>query len=160
MSFVRCCRCRRRKIPTMFWVSSRRSTGRDVMCKACRKKQADDPCFRRKRAAQRRRYLRVRPERMLYESARYRARKRGVAFRISLDDIRIPILCPVLGIKLRRGEGRVTPRSPTIDRIDPERGYIPGNIWVISHRANTIKSDATLDELVRVVRALRGAITA
>jgi hypothetical protein len=34
-----------------------------------------------------------------------------------------------------------------VDRIDPNRGYIADNIWVISWKANRMKSNATLEEL-------------
>ena len=34
-----------------------------------------------------------------------------------------------------------TERSPTLDRLIPELGYVPGNIAVISMKANRIKSD-------------------
>ncbi len=36
-------------------------------------------------------------------------------------------------------EGRAS--KPTLDRIDPRKGYIPGNVVVISYRANVIKGD-------------------
>lgn len=37
--------------------------------------------------------------------------------------------------------------SPTLDKIEPALGYVPGNIIVISGRANRLKADATIDEL-------------
>lgn len=61
----------------------------------------------------------------------------------------IPTHCPILGIPVypmvgNKGGGA---HSPSIDRIIPERGYVPGNIVIISNRANRLKSDATIDEL-------------
>ncbi len=53
------------------------------------------------------------------------------------------------------GEGRQGPSSPTIDRIDNTRGYTKDNVLVVSHRANSIKSDATLDELEAIVSFYR-----
>jgi hypothetical protein len=38
--------------------------------------------------------------------------------------------------------------SPSLDRIKPELGYVPGNIQVISARANVMKNDATPEELL------------
>ncbi len=46
---------------------------------------------------------------------------------------------------------------PTLDRIIPSRGYVRGNIAVISFRANFLKRDATLDELRKIIRYIEGA---
>jgi len=66
-----------------------------------------------------------------------------------------------LGIRLRPNTTGRSPwaASPSLDRIDPKKGYVRGNIIVLSHLANTIKSHATPDELETVaafVRQLRG----
>jgi hypothetical protein len=58
----------------------------------------------------------------------------------------------LLGVKLEwstlRGNGGILlPNSPSLDRIDPSKGYVKGNVWIVSHRGNTIKNDATHDEL-------------
>ena len=37
--------------------------------------------------------------------------------------------------------------SPSIDRIDSNKGYIKGNVRIISLRANMMKNDANLQEL-------------
>jgi hypothetical protein len=86
---------------------------------------------------------------MLY-NARGRARRLGLECTIKLDDIVIPAVCPILGIPLkpRRYEKGPGSASPTIDRIDRRFGYTPGNIQVISHRANRMKTDASPDELL------------
>ena len=41
-------------------------------------------------------------------------------------------------------------------RIDNGKGYIVGNVIVVSFRANTIKSNATVEELERVAFFYRG----
>ncbi len=88
----------------------------------------------------------------LWKSAKDRARRSELDFDIEPSDIEVPEFCPVLGIKLfvpsqSEGHKKVRPDSATLDRIDPRRGYVKGNVWVISFRANTIKSDATPNEL-------------
>ncbi len=91
------------------------------------------------------------PARALRRAAQTRARKRGVVFDILEEDIHIPEFCPVLGIKLtmhtgtRMQGGR--PDSPSLDRIDNNIGYVKGNIQVISHLANSMKSTATPEQL-------------
>lgn len=86
--------------------------------------------------------------RKMWQSAKERALKYNLPFEIQVDDIKIPAFCPILNIPLYPGTGKVHRNSPSLDRIIPELGYIPSNIWVISYRANTIKTNASKDELI------------
>lgn len=88
-------------------------------------------------------------ERYMANTARHRAKKRGIACTITHKDIDIPQLCPLLGTPLERhfGEGH-HPDAPSLDRIDNSLGYTKDNIWVISKRANTMKNCASIPELV------------
>lgn len=89
----------------------------------------------------------------MWVGAKLRARHKGLPFDIEPSDIKIPEYCPVLGIKLECAKGRhPQPQSPSLDRIHPEFGYVRGNILVISHRANTLKRDATEEELTKVLK--------
>jgi len=94
----------------------------------------------------------------IISSARGRARKRGLPHDIKASDIEVPTHCPVLGIPLKAwgANKQLQADSPTLDRIIPHLGYVKGNVRVISWRANKIKSDATLEELERIVTYLRG----
>jgi hypothetical protein len=93
--------------------------------------------------------------------ARTRANKAGVPFGLTLETFPpIPKACPWLGIPLAVGSGRISPNSPSLDRIVPAMGYVPGNVIVISVRANLIKNDATPDEIVAVARGLMTALAA
>lgn len=92
-------------------------------------------------------YVRMSDSKKLHHGARCRAKERGLEFAITPDDITVPDNCPVLGVPLRRGKGCLQSNSPSLDRIDPTKGYAPGNIQVISHRANTLKNNATLEEI-------------
>lgn len=94
-----------------------------------------------------RNYIRNNPVTVMLRDARGRAKRKGLPFSITKADIAIPELCPVLGIPLIRSTGSVSPASPSLDRIDNSKGYIPGNVCVISHRANMLKNSASLDEL-------------
>jgi len=99
------------------------------------------------------------PSRFLWSTAKRRAREQGLAFDIEPSDIVIPTRCPLLGVPLRRGQGVVLAESPTLDRRDPTLGYVKGNVWVISHRANSIKQDASLAELALLVQNLERELT-
>jgi hypothetical protein len=83
---------------------------------------------------------------MLYRTKR-RAAKIGVPFDLTTFDVQIPETCPALGIPLRVSPGVLTDNSPSIDRLVPKLGYVPGNIHIISNRANRIKTDAMSEEL-------------
>jgi hypothetical protein len=63
-----------------------------------------------------------------------------------MQAIVIPAVCPVLGIPIVLGEQR-SENSPSLDRITPKLGYVPGNVRVISDKANRLKGDRTLGEL-------------
>jgi hypothetical protein len=92
----------------------------------------------------------------LLRFAKYRAKKNNLPFNLSLDDFEIPKYCPVLGIELKPSVGSKNMEcSPTLDKVIPSLGYVKGNVQVISHRANTIKRDASLDELEKLVCYLR-----
>lgn len=91
----------------------------------------------------------------LFYSAQRRARKNSLPFTITLDDIVIPEKCPILGIPLFNGRRGFRPHSYSLDRIQGPLGYVPGNVQVISNRANLLKRDATLEELEKLVNYLK-----
>ncbi len=60
--------------------------------------------------------------------------------------------CPVFGYKMEWG-GETTlekDTSPSLDRIDPELGYIVGNVQFISTKVNRVKSDQHMKRLVEL----------
>jgi hypothetical protein len=83
----------------------------------------------------------------LLRKAKWRAQKYSLPFTIDENDINITEFCPVLGIPLIIGEGSYNENSPSIDKRIPNLGYIKGNVRIISHRANTLKNNATVEEL-------------
>lgn len=95
------------------------------------------------------------PEQRLLTRARHRALVFKIPFSLSLEHIVIPEVCPYLGVRLEIGVGGHVDASPSLDRIEPSLGYVPGNVEVISFRANRIKSDGTVDEHEKVARRMR-----
>lgn len=92
-----------------------------------------------------------------YNVAKSHAKRRGLEFTISFGEIVWPEFCPVLGVKLEHSMNRkVMDNSPSMDRIDVTKGYVTGNVLVISQRANRIKNDATIDELQSIARFYYG----
>ena len=88
------------------------------------------------------------PRSQMLTSAKRRAQAKGIEFSLTKENIKIPDVCPVLGIKLyvETNKGQ-HPGSPSLDRLDNTKGYTPDNIHVISWRANDLKRDATAKEL-------------
>lgn len=78
-----------------------------------------------------------------------RAKLLGLDFALTLADLQnVPAVCPVFGCPLELASG--TPRACSVDRIDNMRGYVSDNIVLLSDRANRLKRDATLSELVQL----------
>lgn len=94
--------------------------------------------------------LKDNPERGLLRLARQRCRKSGVVCTIAESDIVIPEFCPILGMRLEFGDMDSRDNSPSLDRIKPELGYVPGNVAVISFKANRIKNHGSADEHRRI----------
>lgn len=84
------------------------------------------------------------------------AKQRGLDFDLTHEDIVIPEFCPVFRTRLEFGIGRRSYNSPSVDRIDTTKGYVKGNIQIISWRANDLKRDATLPELKALVEFWEG----
>jgi len=85
--------------------------------------------------------------RLLYKNIKSRCKRLGREFSIELEDIIIPEKCPVFGFDLKREDRQTWMCAPSVDRIDSSKGYIKGNVTVVSRRANILKKDATLEEI-------------
>lgn len=82
------------------------------------------------------------------------AKKRGIEFDLTtadIDDIGIPLTCPILGFPIYFYRGKPQPDSISFDRIDSSKGYTRDNLIIVSHRANQLKSNATLEEMRAIV---------
>lgn len=89
-----------------------------------------------------------RPEAHIYFRVKTSAKKRGLPFDLELDDIEIPEYCPLLNIKLEyTSSGKAKYNTPSVDRIDSSKGYVKGNVWVISNKANIMKQDVSIEML-------------
>lgn len=173
-----CSKCGR-ELPLEAFNKGNSLYGRRSFCRECEHKIQNSPKYRkRKREKQRvrmqneeyakNRYLvdalrRHSNEKSLklslLRSAKQRAKRKGLEFNIDISDIILPSKCPLLGIPLITAYDKATPNSYSIDRIDSTKGYIKGNVWVISRRANTIKNNASLEELELIVNNLKKKLT-
>jgi hypothetical protein len=74
------------------------------------------------------------------------APKNGYEFTIDFGELTFPTHCPILGIELNYFTEHMEDNSVSFDRIDSNKGYISGNVVIISWRANRIKNNGTADE--------------
>lgn len=94
----------------------------------------------------------------MLHSAKCRAKERGREFNLKLEDLAKLYVekCPILGIDICwDNKESIAHGSPSLDRIDNNRGYVRGNVQIISHRANSLKKDYLLDEWERVAEYMR-----
>lgn len=91
------------------------------------------------------------PIRKMLARAKGRAKANSLEFNITVDDILIPTHCPVLGFEIKEHSGSCggKPNSPALDRIDNSKGYIKGNVMVLSHLANQMKASANTEQLLK-----------
>lgn len=92
------------------------------------------------------------PVRYMLTHARYRAKKKGMPFSITEKDVIIPETCPYTGAKLVLTRDGTYSNRPSLDRIDNDLGYVPGNVQVISQKANVTKSNLSVQELINFAK--------
>lgn len=101
------------------------------------------------------RYRKVDPIAKLLAIAKHRAKKAGIEFSLKETDVSIPLHCPYLGIELTTEVGNGwLPSAASLDRVDNSKGYVPGNVRVISLKANKMKSNCTKTELIMFANAI------
>ena len=83
---------------------------------------------------------------LLLKLAKSRAKQRKIEFTLTRDDIIIPEYCPVFGIKFDKSNKHT---SPSLDRIDPAKGYVKENVRVISFLANAMKWDSSREQRIK-----------
>ena len=97
-------------------------------------------------------YYKTNADECVLAAIKQRAKKKELPFDLELKDILGVTHCPVFGWELKRSSSGVSggsPNSPSVDRKIPELGYVKGNIQILSMKANTMKQDATPEELIQ-----------
>lgn len=164
-----CTRCKLEKEQSEFNVNKVTKTGFHTVCKHCRKEQnsalysRNISVIREKQAIKRnsrtldekitmnlknKMWHRDNVAKRLFIRAKDRARKTGLECNITEDDIIIPELCPLLNVPFIWGTRNSKWYTYSLDRIDNSKGYVKGNVQVITYLANTMKSKATKEELL------------
>lgn len=89
----------------------------------------------------------------MIRNSKFTAKRRGIPFSLTKNDFELPVRCPILGFRLEYGVGNNgnDAKHATLDRIDNNKGYVPGNVMVISRQANAMKNRATFDQLQKFI---------
>lgn len=102
------------------------------------------------------------PLKYLLVKAKSRARLQGLDFALTPTDFPVlPTHCPILGLELKYIQAKAKMGDPciaTLDKLDSSKGYVVGNVAIVSLRANRLKSDASLAELKMLASWLEGAM--
>jgi len=87
-------------------------------------------------------------------SAAKRSRALGLAYDIKTEYVLsiCPDTCPILGYDIKYGGGEKSKKSASLDRIDPELGYVMGNVQVVSLLANLMKSESSKEDQIKFAR--------
>lgn len=153
--YKKCRRCNESKSLEDFGSDRSRSSGKTTYCKECNNKASHARQRNEKEYFRlyNQRWREQNPVRQMIINIRSRAKSAGILFTITEDDIEHKTHCPVTGVELDYSHGTKGIRndnSPSLDRIDPTKGYEKGNVIIVSWRVNNIKNNATPEELINI----------
>lgn len=144
-----CSGCKIRKDVSLFANNVKMKDGKANWCKACIKAHWQKPeNLQRRKERRMENYAHT-----LFIETKSRARLSGIPFDIEENDLQIPLLCPILGIPLIAELGGRKDTTPSVDKLIPEKGYVKGNVKIISWLANCIKRDCTDPEVFEKIAA-------
>jgi len=91
------------------------------------------------------------PAKYILTTIKGRCKRDGIVFDLSEEDFKsLPTHCPVFNTPLERnlGKRKWSRYALSVDKIQPNLGYVTGNVQILSRLANNMKSDATPEELL------------
>ncbi len=118
-------------------------------------KRKNDPFYKEREKELAKINNRNNPLKYLIKLAKIRAKNKNIEFSITEKDLTLPQVCPLLNLVLQINEEKSGHNSFSLDRINNTKGYIPGNVWIISNRANWLKNNASIEELELLVYNLK-----
>lgn len=158
---TKCCNICKQYLPLdMFSVNNAIKKDKlSLYCRSCDKTKQE--AKRRKRPEKQLQYARTYQAKkresfeyrlqMLLNASKQRAALKNIEHTLTLEQLKslypVDNKCPVFGTELKFGNAGFREHSPSIDKIDPTKGYTLDNVQIISWRANRLKADATINEL-------------
>jgi hypothetical protein len=95
-----------------------------------------------------------RAQHLKFVRKRQNVRQTGHEWNLNLEDVQWNSHCPILGIELDYFAESTQENSPSFDRTDASKGYVRGNVIIVSWRANRIKNNGTAEEHRRIAEYL------
>ena len=94
----------------------------------------------------------------MLSNAKIRAKQKGVDFNLTSKYLKKIFpkdnKCPITGLNFQFGytnkEKVNRNNSPSLDRIIPSKGYVIGNVMVISDLMNRMKQDSTFEDIEKL----------
>ena len=131
-----CSKCKKELPLSCFTKHSKNKDGLQGSCRECNNKSSKEWNAKNK-------------DSLILKRLKERSVQKGLDFNLTVEDIKVPEKCPVFGFDLQRNHKIPMFNSPSVDRIDPEKGYTKENIQVISQLANAMKQNATPEQLLQ-----------
>ena len=95
-----------------------------------------------------------RSQRLKFNHKKANATRVGWEWDLDFGDLEWPTHCPILGLELDYFAESRKEESPSFDKLDPSKGYVRGNVRVMSWRANRIKNNGTAEEHRKIAEYL------
>jgi hypothetical protein len=134
-----CSKCKEELPLSSFTKHSKNKDGLQGSCRECNKKSSKEWNANNK-------------DSLILKRLKERSIQKGLDFDLTVTDINVPLKCPVFGFDLQRNHKVPLFNSPSVDRIDPTKGYTKDNIQIISQLANAMKQNATPEQLLQFAR--------
>jgi hypothetical protein len=159
----KCKICLETKSLSDFQVNSKTKDGHLGICKECHQEKVKKVFEGRQKQEEKyqeveKKFGDIQTKQYLISSARKRAKEFGIECSITPGDLEITHVCPIMLQPMSRFKDKMNNYSYTLDRIDSTKGYVKGNVRVISWRANWLKGNLTLDQAERLVKYMRGEL--
>ena len=131
-----CTKCKEELPLNSFTKHSKNKDGLQGSCRECNKKSSKEWNANNK-------------DSLILKRLKERSIQKGLTFDLTVEDIDVPLKCPVFGFDLKRNYKVPLFNSPSVDRIDPTKGYTKDNIQIISQLANAMKQNANPEQLIQ-----------
>ena len=134
-----CSKCKEELPLSSFTKHSKNKDGLQGSCRECNKKSSKEWNANNK-------------DSLILKRLKERSIQKGLDFDLTAADINVPLKCPVFGFDLQRNHKVPLFNSPSVDRIDPTKGYTKDNIQIISQLANAMKQNASPEQLLQFAK--------